>query len=92
MPSASARAADDAACREYAAAMLTMVKANAAGRCGGLGPQWSTKPAEHLFWCQTATNAAVKSRIADSRSYIEACRKGDPAAGADPEGPKTAFP
>ena len=92
---ASARSADDAVCQEFALAMLGYVKVNASRHCTGMGPQWSTRPAEHLSWCKGVSAAAVKTRLAESKAFIDQCGKAGTGkagsqAGAPPAGPMPA--
>ena len=70
-----ARAADDGVCQDFAMTMLAYVKTNALRHCTGMGPAWSPRPAEHLSWCKGATDAAVKSRLAESKAFIDQCLK-----------------
>ena len=93
MASVPARAADETACQEFTMTMLAYVKTNALRRCTGMGPQWSPRPAEHLSWCQKATPAALKERLADSKAFIDVCLKtGIGSTGPAPAAPPAAAP
>jgi len=87
-----AGAADDAVCQEFTFTMLAYVKTNALKHCTGMGPQWSTRPAEHLSWCKAATDAAVKARLAESRAFIDQCMKTGIGGPAPPSAPAPAKP
>ncbi len=96
LPRAPAQAADEAVCQDFAMKMLAYAKTNALRHCTGMGPQWSPRPAEHLSWCQKATNDAAKARLADSKSFIDKCLttgiggQAAPAGGPPSPGPAPA--
>jgi hypothetical protein len=52
-------------CREYAKLAVEAAHQNAANKCGGTGPRWSTNEQGHFSWCETLQETTITAGFAE---------------------------
>jgi hypothetical protein len=64
------RASQCSDCREYAKLAVEAARQNAANKCGGTGPRWSTNEQGHFSWCEKLRETTITVGLTDGSRVL----------------------